>query len=77
MSNIHINRPNNPRYLARVRLPGHRLYARVGNRTSSKPVAIRRLAAEFAKGFYKRGDVIMVPEVGWYEPVMICEIVRR
>lgn len=77
MSELHINRPKNPRYLARVRGPGHRLYVRIGKKTSSVQVAIRRLAAEFSKGGYKRGDVLMASDESWCEPVMVCEVVRR
>jgi hypothetical protein len=31
-----------------------------------------RMAAEFAKGFYHRADVLYTAD--WYDPVQVCEL---
>lgn len=74
---VHINRPRITGYLARVRRPGHRKYERVGSIRKSKRSAMVALAQEFAKGIYKRGDVIAFDACPYYEPMFICEIVRK
>ena len=69
---IHINRPSSTRFQARVRWPGHRKYILIGNPTRSKEIALVRLAREFARGNYKRGDVLVTAD--YYDPMAICEI---
>lgn len=75
IATIHINRPAG-KYHARVRLPGHRKYQSVGKPTHNYHDALKRLAKAFAGGQYKRGDVLWVPNNGYYEPHRVCEIVK-
>jgi hypothetical protein len=69
---LHINRPSSTRFVARVRMRGYRKYQLVGKPTKSKATAIRRMAAEFAKGFYHRADVICTAD--YYDPHQVCEL---
>ena len=62
-------------YQARVRLRGYKLWEPVGRPTKSYRVAVRRMAAAFVEHGYQRGDVIMWAE--YYDPVQLCELVRR
>lgn len=62
------------RYQARVRPPGYQRWTPIGKPTKSYRVAVRRMAEAFAEGGYKRGDVIMWAE--YYDPVMLCELVK-
>ena len=75
MSGIFICTGVNTHFMARVRWPGYRKYQLVGKPTRSKRVALRRLADAFATGKYQRGDVIMTAD--YYDPEVICELVRR
>jgi hypothetical protein len=79
--NVHVNRqPNDRRYLARVRRPGYRKYELLGRPRMTEQAALSVLTREFAKGHYKRGDVLMVaanPLESYYGPTMLCELVRR
>ena len=63
------------RYRARVRYEGMRTYKLLGPPTKSYRVALMRVATEFATDRYKRGDVIMTAD--YYEPIQICELVKR
>ena len=62
-------------YQARVRYKGFQRYSLIGPPTKSYKVAVRRMAAEFVDGGYKRGDVIMWAD--YYDPEIVCEIVKR
>ena len=62
-------------YQARGRWHGYRFWDPVGKPTKSYRVAVRRMAAAFSTGDYKRVDVIMWAE--YYDPVQMCELVRR
>ena len=75
MSELHILRPNNPRYLVRVRKPGHRKYECWGH-LKDQDKAYRKLGSLMATGRYKRGDVLMVTN-DYYEPSMLVEMVRQ
>lgn len=72
---IHINRPSSTRFQARVRLRGRRRYKLVGNPSRSFHAALIRMAKEFSRTNYKRGDVLMTAD--YYEPSMVAEICRR
>ncbi len=62
------------RFQARVRHAGYRRWTPIGKPTKSYRVAVRRMAAAFAEGGYKRGDVIMWAD--YYDPEMLCELVK-
>lgn len=62
------------RYQARVRWLGYQRYRLVGKPTKSYAVAVRRMAAAFTEGDYKRADVIMWAE--YYDPEQMCELIR-
>ena len=62
-------------YQARTRWHGYRRWDPVGKPTESYAVAVRRMAVAFSKGHCKRADVIMWAE--YYDPVQLCELVRR
>jgi hypothetical protein len=72
---LYIHRPSSTRFVARVRRPGCRNYQLVGKETRSYATAILRMSREFAKRDYQRGDVIMTAD--YYDPVVLCELVRR
>lgn len=72
---IHICQGVNVRYRARARWPGYRRYRLIGKATKSYRVALRRMADAFATGKYHRADVLMSAD--YYDPVMLCELVRR
>lgn len=72
---IHVNRPSNPRFLARVRRPGYRKYELVGKPRKSKKAAMLALIDKFSEDEYKRGDVLMIQD-GYYGPSVMCEITR-
>ncbi len=63
------------RYQARVRRDGERAWEFVGKPTKSYPIAMRRMLAAFGQYGYKRADVIMWAD--YYDPVQLCELVRR
>lgn len=64
----------NVQYRARARWPGYHRYQLIGKPTRSYKVALRRMADAFATGKYKRADVLMSAD--YYDPVMLCELVR-
>ncbi len=73
---IHICRGVGTRYLARGRWEGCRNWRPIGKPTKSYGVAVRRMAAAFAKNTnYKRADVIFWAD--YYDPAQLCELVRR
>ena len=72
---VHINRPSSTRYVARVRARGCRRYVLVGRPVRDRATAIRRMARAFAAGRWQRGDVLVVAD--WYDPLVVCELVRR
>ena len=63
------------RFQARVRWPRYRRWTLVGKPTKSYRVAVRRMATAFSDSSYMRADVIMWAD--YYEPVQLCELVRR
>ncbi len=63
------------RYQARARLKGHREWRLVGKPSTAYHIALRRMAAAFAKRDSYKADVIMWAE--YYDPVQLCELVRR
>lgn len=73
---IHINRPNITGYLPRVRYPGCRHYKLLKKR-KTRLAALVALAKEFAKEYYKRGDVLMLQEGSYYDPTVLDEIVKH
>ena len=73
---VHIWRGTGVRYRARTRWQGYRRYDSVGGWTRSYPVAIKRMAKAFADNRnVKRADVVMIAD--YYDPVQLCELVRR
>jgi hypothetical protein len=75
MSELHIKRPINPRFVARVRRSGCRRYFVIGRNYRSAESAARTMMRHFLKVHeYKRGDVLMIED--WYEPNMLMEITR-
>lgn len=72
---IHICRGVNKKYQARARWPGYQLYQLIGKPTKSYRVALHRMVDAFATGKYHRADVLM--EADYYDPTMLCELVRR
>jgi hypothetical protein len=72
---LHIKRPVNPRFIARVRISGHRKYRVIGRNFKSEKSAAKAMIKEFTSRFeYKRGDVLMVED--WYEPNQLLEVTR-
>lgn len=63
------------RYQARARCPGDQRWTLIGKPTRSYRVAVMRMAKEFARGGYKRADVIFWAD--YYDPERLCELVRR
>ena len=63
------------RYQARARWPGYRNWRLVGKPTISYRAALRRMAEAFSSGRYQRADVLMTAD--YYDPVQLCELVRR
>ena len=75
MSELHIKRPINPRFVARVREHGARNYRIVGRNHRTSDAAARAMLKEFMKSNrYKRGDVVMVEKS--YEPNQLLEVTR-
>ena len=73
---IIICRGTGRRYIVRVRFYGHRRYMVLGKPTKSYKVAVARMAKAFPDSkLYKRADVLF--EQDWYDPVQLCELVRR
>ena len=70
-----ICRGTNMQYQARAHWPGDRTYQCVGKPTRSYKVALRRMADAFATREYNRADVLMWAD--YYDPVMLCELVRK
>jgi len=67
---------SNVRYRARTRWHGYRRYEWVGKGTRSYRVAVMRMAKAFAEQrLVKRADVLMTAD--YYDPVQLCELVRR
>ena len=75
MARIYICQGTNTRFQARARWAGYRHYDLIGKPSKSSTVAIMRMARAFAEHGYKRADVIMTAD--YYDPVHICELVRR
>ncbi len=73
-ASLHILWTTGP-YIARVRDAGCRNYRVLGKPMKSYARAIKRMAAAFAAGKCKRGDVLRVQE--YYDPIQVCEMVRR
>ena len=71
---LHIYRGTNPRYRARARWPGFQKYQLVGQPTKSYKKALGEMTEAFATGQYKRADVIYSTD--YYDPVVICELVK-
>lgn len=71
---IHINRPNNPWFLVRVRRPGYRNYE-VKGRYRSHAKAVSKLGKVFADKQWKRGDVLMAT-YDYYDPAILERIQR-
>jgi hypothetical protein len=71
----HICRGTNPRYQARARWPYCQKYELVGKPTKSYRKALREMTKAFATGHYKRADVLYWAE--YYDPLVICELVKR
>lgn len=77
IARMHIHAPDGA-YQARVRDTGCRKYRLVGKPTRSLVIACTRMAVAFAKNpRVKRGDVLWVTWLGYYEPTQICELVRK
>ncbi len=74
----YICRGTGTRYQARARWEGYRRYQLIGKPTKSYRVAVMRMAKAFAERGnleYKRADVVMWAE--YYDPEVLCELVRR
>lgn len=74
MSELHIKRPINPRFIARVRQRGCRRYQVVGRYRTMEAAGRAMLKAFMGLHAFKRGDVLMIED--WYEPNMLMEITR-
>ena len=70
-----ICRGTGTRYQARVRNAGSRYWSLSGKPSKSYGVAIKRMAAAFAEGGYKRADVVMYAD--YYDALQMCELVSR
>lgn len=64
----------NQRYVVRTHYPGNKKY-NVRSSHRSYKAAVLAMAKEFATGLYNRADVLMTAD--YYEPMQICELVRR
>lgn len=64
----------NRSYQVRVRRYGQHKYELVGTPSKTFRTALKRLAEAFGNQEYKRGDVVMSAD--YYDPVVLCEIVR-
>lgn len=64
-------------YQARVRSYGCRKYQLVGEPTKKLKDALKMLADSFGGSGYKMADVLFVPDSGYYEPHVVCEMVMR
>lgn len=74
--NLTICTGSNTQYRARTRLHGYRQYKWEGKWSRSYKVALMRMATAFADHQnVKRADVLMVAD--YYDPVQLCELVRR
>lgn len=69
---VYILRPNNPRYLVRVRRHGCRKYE-VIKKCRSTRAALIGLGKVFASNLYKRGDILMVT-YDYYAPSILYAI---
>jgi len=69
-----ICRGSNPRYQARARWHGFRKYELVGKPTKSYRKALYDMTRAFATRKYKRADVIYWAD--YYDPLVVCELVR-
>lgn len=75
MSELHIKRPINPRFVARVRRSGCRKYYVIGRHYRTAESAAMAMMRHFSKvSEYKRGDVLMTED--WYEPCQLFEVKR-
>lgn len=74
MTHIHISRGVNVKYIARVRLPGHRKWSIIGAWTKSRDAAFKSLAKHFVSTQWKRGEVLMIAD--YYDPIVIVEMTR-
>lgn len=74
--NLHINRPQNPTYLPRVRRFGYQKYEVLGVPRATFQEALIDMAKMFENTRYKRGDVLLICGSGWYEPNQLVEITR-
>lgn len=74
--NLTVCTGSNTRYRARTRWHGFRRYQLVGKWSRSYKVAVMRMARAFAADrTVKRADVLMIAD--YYDPVKMCELVRR
>lgn len=81
---VHLNQPGPSHYIARVRRPGCRLYEvlqkpnKRPHRFHTEQGALTAMVREFAKGHYKRGDVLMVENdpMSYYGPHFVAEITK-
>lgn len=76
MSVLHVCAPHNPKWLPRVRRPGHKRYELVGKPRGTMDQACRALAAKMATGIYKRGDVLMIEPESYYGPTVAMTMER-
>ncbi len=65
----------NKRYRARVRSFGCRRWTLIGEPVQSYGFALQRMVEAFGEGGCHRADVIMWAD--YYDPVQLCELVRR
>ena len=64
------------RYIARTRWAGYQKYDIVGKPSKAYAVAVKRMAVAFAaSNAVKRADVLLMAD--YYDPVQLCELVRR
>lgn len=71
---IYIKRPIRPKFVARVREPGHHLYEVIGEFDTSKEAAMCLMSRFAGSDRFKRGDVLMIED--WYEPNQLMEVTR-
>ena len=62
-------------YIARYRLPYEKKWTLIGKQHKTYGAAFKAMTTEFKKGHAKRADVLACDE--WYEPMQLCELVRR
>ena len=65
----------NTQFWARGRHKYWRKYRVIGKPTRSYPTAVRRMTEAFIKQRLQRVEVLMTAD--YYDPVMLCELVRR